>query len=275
MKDAMKAFQSALPHRMAPGKRLSAVSLPPGVAAAQASFDAMYPSLQLFLAGHDLTQGINIGADAVVKTGLPPGSTREWRPQAPTGAVLATAIASMWQNDFIGNPSPELAKEIQLQDLDVELWLAMLVGMSPKTHPVSLDLLDAATGAVAYPLHLAKHLLNVPRPVTAAPPGLAPLVPTPGHASYPSGHATVSHAMAKLLADLTGAPTASKDALIEAADRIALNRQVAGLHTAPDTAAGRELGGLLGEWMIEAATVHAIHFPRWATLYAAASKEWV
>ncbi|MBQ1763359.1 MAG: phosphatase PAP2 family protein, partial [Aquincola sp.] len=65
----------------------------------------------------------------------------------------------------------------------------------------------------------------------------------PGHPSYPSGHATMAHAVSLVLGEI--APGTNKDALAAAAERIGRRREVAGLHYPSDSAAGRSLAAWL------------------------------
>jgi hypothetical protein len=81
-------------------------------------------------------------------------------------------------------------------------------------------------------------------------PGLDPPF-TPGHASYPSGHATQSHAIAKVI-ELILEPDAMHFAALIAncyalADEIARNRERAGVHYPSDSAAGKLLARLFVE----------------------------
>ncbi|MFN3146413.1 MAG: phosphatase PAP2 family protein [Paracoccaceae bacterium] len=81
------------------------------------------------------------------------------------------------------------------------------------------------------------------RPLDFAP-EVVPVIQTPAHSAFPSGHATESHALAETLGALYGPRTG---ALIDPiAERIALNRVVAGVHYPVDGDAGRTLGRLLG-----------------------------
>jgi hypothetical protein len=68
----------------------------------------------------------------------------------------------------------------------------------------------------------------------------------PGHASFPSGHSTQAHLMALCMGDvLATLPGAQQqvvtDDLWTLADRIARNREIAGLHYESDTQAGRAI----------------------------------
>jgi acid phosphatase (class A) len=60
----------------------------------------------------------------------------------------------------------------------------------------------------------------------------------PGYAAYPSGHSTQVHAVAYLYARMF---PALEPRLLAAAQRVAGNREVAGLHFATDTQAGRDM----------------------------------
>ncbi|MCB6177819.1 phosphatase PAP2 family protein [Rhodobacter sp. Har01] len=115
-----------------------------------------------------------------------------------------------------------------------------------------------------------KHFCSVLRPCDLSP-QIQPVIATPGHSAYPSGHATEAFALATLIAALRlsgqGTPDAGLvDALLthltpvaEAAPdvdatvllyrlaaRIADNRTVAGLHFPVDSAHGALLGLSLG-----------------------------
>jgi membrane-associated phospholipid phosphatase len=68
-------------------------------------------------------------------------------------------------------------------------------------------------------------------------PRLRPMVDVPRHPAYPSGHSTQSHLIARVMAAVTGRGDI-ETALWQAADRIAQNREYAGIHYASDSAAG-------------------------------------
>jgi membrane-associated phospholipid phosphatase len=91
-----------------------------------------------------------------------------------------------------------------------------------------------------------------PRPSQICP-WLMPPIAVPGHASYPSGHATQSALLSLLLSQVmpaeVGQPTiydtiTSRPSLLEKlAERVARNREVLGLHYPTDSQAGRLLAG--------------------------------
>ena len=74
----------------------------------------------------------------------------------------------------------------------------------------------------------------------------------PGHASYPSGHSTESHLIANLLSVVIGPENRAYEQLRPLADRIAINREVMGLHYRSDSEAGRRLAFNLADliWRI-------------------------
>ena len=83
------------------------------------------------------------------------------------------------------------------------------------------------------------------------------MIPTPIHGSWPSGHATEAHAVARVLFELVarGAVAAAdnqlRELLMRQAARIAINRTVAGMHYPVDSMAGQALGLAVGEYFIE------------------------
>jgi acid phosphatase (class A) len=88
-----------------------------------------------------------------------------------------------------------------------------------------------------------KHKYKRPRP-TQLEPAIRPLVDCPNHAAYPSGHSTQAH----LVALVIGAVADREDvqtALWKAGDRIAQNREYAGLHYESDSKAGEALAKAL------------------------------
>ena len=69
-------------------------------------------------------------------------------------------------------------------------------------------------------------------------PVVRPLLPTPRHPSYPSGHALQCFLIANVLGSSVAAIKPMLDIL---ADRIAVNRERAGVHFPSDTAASRRM----------------------------------
>jgi hypothetical protein len=91
-----------------------------------------------------------------------------------------------------------------------------------------------------------KHRYNRPRPTHFCP-ALMPPIPVPGHSAYPSGHSTQAHLMALCISAIVNAALAAPDpAVFDAnltvlAQRIARNREIAGLHYQSDSEDGAQL----------------------------------
>jgi membrane-associated phospholipid phosphatase len=87
-----------------------------------------------------------------------------------------------------------------------------------------------------------KQLFGRPRPWTTCS-GLEPMLAPPdwrhpGHPAYPSGHATVAWTFAYLVGDIK---SAFVPLLHSAAERVSLNREIAGVHYRSDSLAGKDL----------------------------------
>lgn len=94
-------------------------------------------------------------------------------------------------------------------------------------------------------------------------PTLVPLIDVPEHGAYPSGHSTQAHAIAFLLTAM--AP--DRRAEFEAdALRVAVNREIAGVHYPSDSAAGRLLARQIVDLMLQN--------PEYARLVESAKSEW-
>jgi hypothetical protein len=113
-----------------------------------------------------------------------------------------------------------------------------------------------------------KHALACYRPVEYNA-QVQPMITTPGHGTFPMGHATQTYAVAHLLKYLLildpAANTGMKTGfgmVIEQLDRqsarIATNRVVAGVHFPVDSMAGRMLGVALGEYFVARCTGLAV-----------------
>jgi hypothetical protein len=83
-----------------------------------------------------------------------------------------------------------------------------------------------------------------------------PMITTPGHGSFPMGHATQAYAVAYVLKKLLKLDPHKPrhrgviDQLDRQAARITTNRVIAGVHFPVDSMAGRMLGTALGEYFV-------------------------
>jgi hypothetical protein len=150
--------------------------------------------------------------------------------------------------------------------------------------PFTRDLVEIAGRVGQFQALYYKRVFNRARPSQYSP-AILPPIHVPGHASYPSGHATESRLIARCLekvmpaAASTVLPSAGKpptppppdsSPLRQMAERIARNREVLGVHFPSDSAAGKLLADRSFEILMECPTIKD---PK-KGLIALAKKEW-
>lgn len=134
--------------------------------------------------------------------------------------------------------------EILSQAVEVWPFFESVTGVRTEQAPEFAELLSAAHDWLAGVLMLLKHNIAARRPVQSSS-LVIPLIPTPGHGSLPSGHATVAAFNAELLRHLMypNEPDHPRVRVLDSlARRIAFNRVVAGVHFPVDSQVGYELG---------------------------------
>src|SRR5262249_28306917 len=137
---------------------------------------------------------------------------------------------------------PDALGENLGQNDEVMRYFGAAMGATGGTHPAPMLVPNAANLGSAMAVMHFKSKFNRVRPSQFIP-ALLPPIPVPGHASYPSGHSTQAHLFALCAAKILGAEEGSGMYLIltTLADRIARNREIAGLHYPSDSAAGKKL----------------------------------
>ena len=184
-------------------------------------------------------------------------------PDAPTltGTPIVTVVRPTFEQfgaqlkkveeytDLRDDRSSEILSQLGPQNA---FW-SSIVHLHPSRSPKTFELLDAATRfAVIVEMRL-KHAFGCYRPNDFSP-QLQPIVLTPGHGSYPSGHATQAYIIAYVLWYLLGKNKDVGAQLERQAARVAINRTVAGVHFPVDSACGRALGITLAKYFIARAT---------------------
>jgi hypothetical protein len=82
-------------------------------------------------------------------------------------------------------------------------------------------------------------------------PQILPMIQTPGHGSFPAGHAAESFMLATVLSALMEAKQPDRnDRLARLAARISVNRVIAGMHFPVDLAAGLVLGLAVARYFV-------------------------
>ena len=182
----------------------------------------------------------------------------------------------------------ELRRDRQSEILSQLSNLADFFGSVCFLHPArtrfTIELINVFMNAVVTAEMRMKHALASPRPVEYSP-KVMPMIQTPGHSCYPSGHATEGFMLAHLLTELLEA--AKPDRVYAPADwrgqlrllaaRIAVNRIVAGVHFPVDNAAGVVLGSQLARYFVELAKGSASLLRSWtfdARYYRAEDFPW-
>ncbi|MBP6781061.1 MAG: phosphatase PAP2 family protein, partial [Ottowia sp.] len=165
----------------------------------------------------------------------------------PTPAIFQqqTSLVANYA-ELRGDRQAEVLTQMPSQN---EFW-GGVIGLSGERHKWTLQLAALLMTLVNAVEMRLKHAFACPRPVEQSP-QVQPLIPTPGHASWPSGHATEIYATVELLKMLL--PARLMTPLMQAqldrlAARVAVNRTVAGVHYPVDSAAGRLLGTALGRF---------------------------
>jgi membrane-associated phospholipid phosphatase len=139
--------------------------------------------------------------------------------------------------------------EILLQIDDITPFFMAVAGIELSRAPRTLEWLYLVGELAGHVVMQVKHAVNLARPSDLSP-KVMPMIEVPGHSAMPSGHATTAYAMAHALVALLPAPEpGTKALLLRLAHRIAVNREVAGVHYPIDSFVGR----WLGEWVADAA----------------------
>jgi hypothetical protein len=177
---------------------------------------------------------------------------------------------------------PDALGEIIDQSDDFLQYFMGVLGITTSTHPATYRMMTIAGLIGLFTCMHYKKIYDFPRPSQVAPALMPPIV-VPGTASYPSGHATQSFLIVAALGHIFPSvpkKPASRDheprnygpagylAAAEAmAERIARNREIAGLHYPTDTAGGRALAAQIARYLPSV--------PQFKNAIRAAQVEWV
>ena len=147
----------------------------------------------------------------------------------------------------------ERATEIMAQIDPTYAFWSSIVYLHPDRTKRTFELINMVLQFCVYVEMRFKHALACWRPVEYNA-QVQPMITTPGHGAFPSGHATQVHAVAYVLKKLLNNLDPGYPMVIEQLDRqaarIATNRVVAGVHFPVDSMAGRMLGVALGEYFV-------------------------
>jgi hypothetical protein len=167
-----------------------------------------------------------------------------------------------------------LAEILSQKDEFISYFLGLLDAVDG--YPATSKILGIASMVGGFCAMYYKAKYRRPRPSMLLP-ALLPPTPVPGHASFPSGHSTQAHLMRLCMIDvLTGPPPSPllprletmKNDMQALADRIARNREIAGLHYPSDSAAGVSLASQIHKRLAESSASFRVALE-------AAQQEWL
>lgn len=151
--------------------------------------------------------------------------------------------------------------EIDIQIHDQLSFFGAVTPLQPARYRWTLEMLSAALDWASMLGYRVKLGLGCPRPELFTP-LIQPVIQTPNHDAFPSGHSTQSHMVAALLTSLrfpqfeadplplTASPDERVLQLYRVAARIAINRTVAGVHYPSDSASGAMIGISLARLLV-------------------------
>jgi hypothetical protein len=161
---------------------------------------------------------------------------------------------------------PNVLSEALAQRDGIDDYFRGILSFTPSSHPRTFGLMQIALRVGEFQVMHYKYKFNRMRPSHLCP-WLMPPIEVPGHASYPSGHATQSHLVALILGEVMPEPLAGRSKpLWLLAKRIARNREVLGLHYPSDSIAGTMLAQASFRLLRKCGTVRAMS--------EAAAQEW-
>ncbi len=216
-------------------------------------------STRALMLDHELAEGIKVrfdkdaaGApkDGIARLVAEGAGAAFLEIQRPTLAQMERQLK--WLRTYADLRDDRL-NEISTQQDDLMSYFGAVALLDDQRRLRTLEILEAAVRLAIHVEMKVKHICRMPRPVDFSR-EVQPIVQTPDHSAFPSGHATEAFLIATLMHRLmTG--KGPKDGVggsaqvYRLAHRIASNRTVAGVHFPVDSAAGALMGCLLGEYI--------------------------
>ena len=152
------------------------------------------------------------------------------------------------------------AAEILAQVGEIMSFIGQPLSLHTGRHRWTMEYLFAAVGGIIEAYKGIKLVFAVRRPYEMSP-LIQPMITTPAHSAFPSGHSMEAFAMAEVLAQIVAPrdeifaaaapsqPTWRQQMMLQAT-RVAVNRTVAGVHYPIDMMAGAMIGRAMGEYVM-------------------------
>ena len=208
---------------------------------------------------HELAEGIQVRFDRDA-SGMPRDGVARLQAEGATLPFLEVQRPTLaqferqlkWLRTYADLREDRLAEIVSQQD-DILSFFGSIALLDDQRRLRTLEILEAAVRMAIHVELKVKHLCRVPRPVDFSR-EVQPIVQTPDHSAFPSGHSTEAFLTATLMHRLmTGKGpkdgVAASAQVYRLAHRIASNRTVAGVHFPVDSASGALMGCLLGEYI--------------------------
>jgi hypothetical protein len=191
------------------------------------------------------------------------GQAAQWR---PIDAAVLTNAETGWNGNTAAHQTfidGELAVLQQLMADDRERYLPEILGQADNAPLYWYSLLDmgggekpGTSGLISFCTRIGemaalyfKHKYKRVRPSYLCP-GLLPPFGPPRHPAFPSGHSLTGHLTSQLLSRIPNLGARYGNELQWLADRVAKNRERAGLHYASDSACGKLIGQAIANALI-------------------------
>jgi len=221
------------------------------------------PSVRMHLALWQLLSNLDFSIEEDGSARLHHLASPEDRPQGEDAAVCRKRYEIVAVKrpdvDFFRAQTKLVEDWAELRDERTAEILAQLTPQFPFWNSVAdlqldrrahtLELMWLALSFASYVEMRFKHALACARP-DAYSAKVQPIIPVPGHGSFPSGHATEAYMMAHLLENLLINGNELRAQLQALAERTSINRTVAGVHFPVDSMVGRCLGNTLAEYFL-------------------------
>jgi acid phosphatase (class A) len=164
--------------------------------------------------------------------------------------------------DHIANDRPRLMSEIVLQANGASAYFGNMLDVDATCRPNTWAVITCTFTVGQMVAMFFKSKFNRARPSHVYP-AVLPVISTPTHPSYPSGHSVQSWLTAYCLSEVCADLQLPAEGM---AERIASNREVAGLHFPSDTQAGKAIAERVKPFLMGC--------PTFINLLTAAKGEW-